>query len=346
MWGNLTLSDPVHYHRAQMNLHSLFAATALLTLSSSAGAQDQPIPPQDPAMQQQPPGDPAMQQGQPPPGYGQPPPGYAQQPPPPAYGQPPPGSPPPMLPPSAPMDVRYTDANVDRYIFMSTAETHPEGTFFFTDYELILLQFGYAITDQVQISLTGVPPLVENQPYFFDFTLKANLVRGPFRFALLGSLDVVFNDDGDGFYGGRLGGAGTICITDDCRSHGGFSFSAFFNDDIGNNFPILFGLGIQGRLSDLVGLIAEPVFLGVLGETNDIASGVLAFYGIRLSGANFGVDLGLLKFFIEDIDDPFILGYPIVSFTYRTDGSAPAAAPMAPGTPTARELVQRTILGM
>src|SRR5207249_1867311 len=104
-------------------------------------------------------------------------------------------APPPYVPEKRPgesaNDIRFTDAHADRVVLGSTAETHPQGTFFFSDYEVILLQFGYAVTDSLQLSVAGLPPLAKEQPYFFDFGLKLNVARTDvFRAALLGAFDV------------------------------------------------------------------------------------------------------------------------------------------------------------
>ena len=71
-------------------------------------------------------------------------------------------------PPEEPRDIRFRDANVDRVIAVSTAETHPAGTFYFTDYEIAVLSVGYSISDRVQLTLTGLPPTFEDAPYFVD----------------------------------------------------------------------------------------------------------------------------------------------------------------------------------
>jgi len=130
---------------------------------------------------------------------------------PPGYG--PPAEPPavtPLAPPMAELpgnerDVRFMDASMDRVGLFSTAETHPAGTFFFSDYELFLFQFGYAVTDNVQLALTGLLPLIKEQPYFFDLNAKVNFVRSRwFRLAGIVALDVLVDAGGadDLFFGG------------------------------------------------------------------------------------------------------------------------------------------------
>ncbi len=307
----------------------------------------------------------------PPPQGPLPEPGPPAPPPPPQQAPPPPGYPPvqqPIAPPPAgpvvsadplvgpgedPADPRFMDANVDRVILFSTAETHPAGTFYFTDYELILLQFGYAFTDQIQGSVTGVPPLIEDQPYFFDFSLKANLVRGQFKFAVLGSLDVLLNVDDETYWGGRLGGIGTLCFGETCQSSVTAGVGTFLSDGIDRLLPFTFNLGLVGRISNLVAFLVEPVFFGVIGDTTEMASGMMLNYGVRLSGRHWGLDLGLTKIvpFEDDFNDPFILGYPIISFTYRSDwsprGGAVAPPPMtgASSSPSAADLTRRALTG-
>ena len=318
--------------------------------SSVVLAQDMGAPQQDPAAGGGMAGDPGMQPAQDPMGGQQPQP-------PPGYGQPPPAQDPAMQPPpegamllASAEDVRYIDANVDRIFLGSTAETHPAGTFYFSDYNLILLQFGYAITDQIQIALTGVPPLIDGQPYFFDLSTKINVLRGNFRFAIQGALDLVFvelSGDYETEWFARVGGVGTICFTESCWSHASFGANLWFNDEITDTFPVLLNFGIVGRLSDLVAFMAEPLFVAAIGGTSDIFDGFLFNYGVRLSGSRWGLDIGFAKLvpLEDDIDDPFILGYPLVSFTYRTEGDvAGSSSASMPIGNTASDMARRAFV--
>lgn len=230
-------------------------------------------------------------------------------------------------------DVRFQDAHADRVIFGSTAETHPKGTFFFTDYELLLLEFGYAVTDQLQLTLTGLPPIVKDQPYFFDFGVKLNLVRGDvFRAALTGAFDVVTvggtGTDTGPFYGGRLGAVGQFCFERTCRSSVSITAGTLLTSGVKQVLPVYGAVGFVANVSPLVSVLAEPELLGALGTgQTDISSGAfLAMgYGVRLARQNFGLDLTLIKPVAATtgaFQDPFILGYPFVVFTYRTDGDA------------------------
>ncbi len=237
--------------------------------------------------------------------------------------------------------MRFRDAHADRVILGSTAETHPKGTFFFSDYEILLLQFGYALTDELQVAIAGVPPIVKDQPYYFDFGLKLNLVRGDvFRAAVTGGLDVVTsggsgNNSGP-YYGGRFGAIGQFCFEKTCRSSVSINAGTLLTSGADQVLPVYGAAGFVGKVSPLVSLMAEPAMVGALGTgSSNITSGAFfAFdYGVRLSGKNFGVDIT----FIEPVaattgtfNNPFILGYPFVAFTYRTDGDArPGAASAA-----------------
>ena len=109
-------------------------------------------------------------------------------------------------------------------ILLPTAYTHPKGTVFVSNYDIVLLQAGYAMTDETQISFSAVPPLGGEGIAFFDLTLKTALAqRGLVRAAALGSaMGGVGNDIGTLFLG-RVGGVVQLCMTANCGS--GFTLS-------------------------------------------------------------------------------------------------------------------------
>jgi hypothetical protein len=216
---------------------------------------------------------------------------------------------------------RFKDANADRVIIFSTAETHPEGTFFFTDHELIVLQFGYAFTDEIQLSLSGVPPLVKNQPYFFDLAFKAAVLRTEvFRLALIGAGTIVIVPDADpsSFFGARANAVGQFCFEKLCRHSFSLNVGTFVNTESNTVVPITLAGGTVIQASDLVKFLVEPAYVLAVGEgVESQPEGFLLNYGIRLSGRQFGFDIAFLRpFYDEDI--PLIMGIPWVAFTYRT----------------------------
>lgn len=219
-------------------------------------------------------------------------------------------------------EARFHDANADHVVLFSTAETHPKGTFYFSDYELILLQAGYAITDSVQLSFTGVPPLVKNQPYFFDLAVKGNLLRtDAVRLALIGAGTVVVapKADPNSLLGARVNGVSQFCFESLCRSSFSLNVGTFINSESNKIIPITLGGGLVVHASELVKLLFEPAYALAVGDgVENQPEGFLLNYGIRLSGERFGFDLAFIRPFGGE--SPFILGVPWVAFTYRTSG--------------------------
>jgi hypothetical protein len=221
---------------------------------------------------------------------------------------------------SSSTDVRYSDANSDRVIISSTAETHPAGTFYFSDYEIVLLQVGYAVTDSLQISFTGVPPLVADQPYFFDLTAKLNVYRGArFRAALQLAGDVITspNSDPSTIFGARVGAIGQFCFDASCLSSFSVNAGTLLNNKTNTEVPVYLSGGLIIHLTDLVKLMAEPTYAVAVGDGKvDGPSGFILNYGLRLSGKQFGFDLA----FVRPIGSGtgfLVMGVPLLSFTYR-----------------------------
>ena len=235
-------------------------------------------------------------------------------------------------------DLRFADAHADRVIFGSTGETHPQGTVFFSDYEIALLQVGYAFSDDIQMAISGVPPLVKDQPYFFDIGVKANVVRGRVvRAAVLASLDIVTapgsSNGTAAWIAGRLGGATTFCFEETCRSSLSLNGGMLVSNADNSVFPVYGSVGLVEKVSSLVSLLVEPALFGVVQKApdHDVAAMTLD-YGVRLSRKNFGVDLTLIKPIAATGglgDNPIIIGYPFVAFTYRSDGDTTPHAPRA-----------------
>lgn len=232
-----------------------------------------------------------------------------------------------------PKEARFIDANSDHVILGSTAETHPKGTFFFSDYEILLLQFGYAVTDNLQLSITGLPPIVKEQPYWFDFSLKLNVVRTEvFRAGLLAGLDVVVDpgSSSKSYFGGHLAAVGQFCFEAKCRSSVSPNIGTFLNNQSNSILPIYGTAGLTIGTGTVVSILIEPGVLGVVGTGQfggGSASAGFIDYGIRLSGKNFGADIAFIRPFTSG--SPLILGVPWLALTYRTDGSDRGRIPVA-----------------
>jgi hypothetical protein len=229
-------------------------------------------------------------------------------------------------------DVRYQDANADRAILGSTAETHPAGTFFFSDYELVLAQFGYALDDSVQVAASIVPPLTTAGGYLVDLGVKANLVRtAGFRFALTGALDTIgnstFDRGADNIYVGRVGAVGQFCFDAHCLSS--------LSIDVGGGgtrsgqegfFPLYGSVSLVAKLSTRMSLVVEPSIGDLVATRPMDDEGVVSVgYGFRYSTPRVGVDLTLVAPLAsvsnENAGTLFLPGYPFVAFTYRTEGT-------------------------
>ena len=97
-------------------------------------------------------------------------------------------------------------------LLLPTGETHPKGTFYVSDYDIVIAQLGYAVSDYTQLSLTGAPPLGGDHIVPLDLSAKTTVVREPtVSVALLASASGLLGvPDVNGFIG-RFGGAVTFC---------------------------------------------------------------------------------------------------------------------------------------
>jgi hypothetical protein len=307
-----------------LRLFASFAACAAVLAAAPAFAQAPPPPqlppPPPPPPNLQPP--PSLPPPPPPtsgPGPSRPPAGRR----PPAYGAPrgraPSGPVTVYVSPDAP---RADDAHVDRVMLASTAETHPEGTFFLSDYDLAAAQIGYAFTDRAQLAVSFAPSIFVRQPYFADVTLKANVHRGEtLHAALLVGFDALAfpGRPEQNLLGARAGGVAQICFELACRSSVSLGGNVLFSNRTSEVVPFLFSAGLVVYLSPLVKLLAEPSWSAVLGHgALDGPRGFLFGYGVRLSQHDWGVDLGFVKPFDPNDEGPIAPGYPFVAATWRS----------------------------
>jgi hypothetical protein len=234
-----------------------------------------------------------------------------------------PAMPPPPPPPTP--QVRTSDqgvlddANAARGWMAPTALTEPGGTWSISDYELFLLSVGYAVNDQLSISATTIPPFTEDFPLWLLFNAKLQVLKaGRVRGAVQGAIThVSFNgNDNDSFTAGELGGALTLCLDDSCHSHLSGFVGAGFARDTDNSVPFLAAGTLVARLGKHIKLVGEVDSAFIAGRVNDIAEGALLWYGLRFTSSRIGVDVG----FVRPIgfgDTGLVLGFPIVTFSYR-----------------------------
>lgn len=267
--------------------------------------------------------------GAPAPGYGPaPPPGYGAGPAQPAWsGAPAPGvyapggAPPPVYasPPAPserpPRDVRLASAHADRVVFLPTAETHPAGTWFITDYEIILPQVGVAVSDRTQIALalTGTPG-AKDPIALGDLSVKSVLARGyRYRLAATGSITGLLGfDQGFGIFG-RAGFVAEMCFDDTCRSSVNLGANLGF---LGSAIVVGDGAGFVLQASELVSILVEGQTVVPLGEGAEEAHGVGGALGVRLARERWGLDFAV-EGFTRGRNENRIPPIPLIVFTYR-----------------------------
>jgi hypothetical protein len=209
---------------------------------------------------------------------------------------------------------RTRDAHHDRLLFAPTAETNPKGSFYATSYYIVLLQLGYSVSDNTQISVTATPPLGADKVVPGDISIKTVVLREPHVSvaAIASASGIVGFEEFSGFLG-RAGGVATFCAdARECR----LAFSMSTNIALAGPASLLFnGAGVSYRAGRIVSLIGEVDSLIPLGEAVGEANGLLAGIGVRLSGGAWGVDLGLLKAGKAHAQSSSIL--PFLAATYR-----------------------------
>jgi hypothetical protein len=222
---------------------------------------------------------------------------------------------------------RHTDAHADRVILVPSAETHPEGTIFASSYDLIaLLSAGYALTDRLQSSITG---MTDGKSAFAELNLKANLLRSRFlRLALLSGIDYVHGSgDGGGFIFGRVGATVQICFELACRSSLSLHAMIVVHDEPDTILPMGLGAGFIARVAD--GLSALLEYSMLINASRDLPLITLPVYlvgyGMRISThPSWALDITLLRRMRSDdqirtggttVFD--LIGIPLIAFTYR-----------------------------
>jgi len=226
-------------------------------------------------------------------------------------------------------DPRYSNAHVDRVVISPTAETHPQGTFFASLYD-VLPQVGYAFSQRLQASVTGLRGFERDSGYFFEGTLKANVLRTrALRVAALTSIDMIGGGDSEqSLLFGRVGATVQWCLGEHCESSINVSAMAVVIDKADLVFPFGGAVGFIGHLDGSMKLLLEYGTLTSLSDglpIGDVLPFVYAGYGIRFAYPNWAFDVT----FIRSIDhgesesnatrpDLFdLLGLPLLCLTYR-----------------------------
>jgi hypothetical protein len=220
---------------------------------------------------------------------------------------------------------RHTDAHADRVILVPTAETHPAGTLFLSSYEVIVPSIGYAFTDRLHASVTGLTDL---DSAFVELNVKANLLRSrALRVAVLSSIDYASGEDDGELLFGRAGITAQLCFELACRTSLSLSAMLVAHDELDTILPMGIGAGFTAQLGeDLVALLEYSALINAAREFEFIDLPVyLVGYGLRIAPRpSWALDLTFLR--TMESDDEIragdasvfdLLGVPFLAFTYR-----------------------------
>lgn len=213
------------------------------------------------------------------------------------------------------------DANATSYMFMPTALTPPGGSFGFHSYELFFVGASYAISDHFLLSATALVPIVPDLGFNGILSAKYQVLADRrLKIALHGSYGIL-GSDAD-FSAGLVGGVATLCFNDDCTSHAsGYAAVGLASADQ-STFPVSIAGGAVLRVAKKIRLLAEIDSGLVTGEINDVSSAFLVWYGVRFASSSISADFGFVLPATSDgpvLEDFLPMGWPIVSFTFRSD---------------------------
>jgi hypothetical protein len=193
--------------------------------------------------------------------------------------------------PPAPVPPAAGDPQADRVVLLPTATTHPAGTFFVSNYELVIFQAGYAFTDSTQLSLTLIPAPSESLS-IVDASVKTSLYRGGLvRAAAIGSVSGAAGKDVGLQLLGRAGGVVQVCTARRCDS----SLSLSSNVMLAGALLIMVnGAGGIWRMSEHVSVLAELATMVPVGTQGGQFNGAALGGGVRLHYTHWGFDFAAM----------------------------------------------------
>ena len=181
-----------------------------------------------------------------------------------------------------------------------------------SNYEVVVFQVGYAITDWTQVSLTALPLASENLTVL-DLSLKSAVVRTDLvRAAAIGSISGVVGEDIGVVFLGRAGGVAQLCFGRRCDS----SLSLSSNVALAGPLMLMVnGVGGILRASEHVSFIGELSTMVPLGTAGGQFNGGLLGGGVRLHYDHWAFDFSLLHALETDSDAATV---PFLAITYRS----------------------------
>lgn len=185
---------------------------------------------------------------------------------------------------------------------MPTAYTMPKGTHAFTSFEVILMQYSYALTDYAHLSAGMAFPVTSELFKTFSFGGKVNyLQKGQLESAVVAT----FNPNSK-----ILFGANTLSYgNEDASAH--FLTGGMMKFDERNK-AILFGLGGIKSLSNRVSGLAELYYISSLdvyeeGFESSDSDEIMMGLGVRIKGSKMSWDFGAFRPLKNDTGDIFAL---------------------------------------
>lgn len=231
---------------------------------------------------------------------------------------------------------RQDDASVDRNLLVPAAETIPAKTWAFNSYELFFAGFTYGISDNLQVSCTGLLPIFQDQPLIIAATVKSRIAKGKrFIFSLqaggqligyvgeddIGSLSMgAFCDyipDRKGDLVLSLGLQGFLSR----RKIWDYISMSEWRERYVTEFACLPSLSINFRAGKRIKLFGE--LLMPRGDEDTIygfaESSFFAAYGIRFFSSKIAVELSFIRPFGDEseISDALLIGIPLLTFSFR-----------------------------
>jgi hypothetical protein len=221
------------------------------------------------------------------------------------------------------------DAAIDTVVFSSTALGNPKGSFQLSDWESIVLGGTYALSDNFQISLASVPPVVKDQPFFALGSAKLSIPIGNHLhvagIGTLGYTQVICSGCAETSYlGGVIQGVGTWCFDAGCQSTvTGFIGTGFAISQNSGTLPLVFGGSIVARIAKHVKLMAEVEGGGAAalttGATSQLLDGVVLVAGARIYSRVVSVDVAFLR--PTSAETPLgLFVIPVLAFSARFGG--------------------------
>jgi hypothetical protein len=224
---------------------------------------------------------------------------------------------------------KQRDASIDRGFIMSHAETLNEGELTLNSYELFLAGMSYGVTDNLELTLTTLLPIIKDMPIVLAPQVKWVFLRGDQQ-VMSAKLNVTFATmtNGDSGSGGTISGG----LSHDFYFDREGRYAMFSGLDIGGVFGnvdeewkmgkgliMAANLGFSAQVADFMKVMVEGVVPAIYADNQFEVSDVVNFtYGMRFFGEDLAVDLGFIRpLGGEMADSGLLMGLPYVAFTAR-----------------------------